>query len=70
MAAPLGDLRTLGMTGSHVTVGAGAGEVVAGGQDRPGGEGHGTVPGRNATLEEQYCLKNLDLIFLPSPTPK
>lgn len=42
MAAPLGDLQTLGMTGSHVTVGAGAGEVVAGGQDRPGGEGHRT----------------------------
>lgn len=42
MAAPLGDLRTLGMTGSHVTAGAGAGEAVAGGQDRPRGEGHRT----------------------------
>lgn len=42
MAAPLGDLRTLGMTGSHVTVGAGAGEAVAGGQDHPRGEGHRT----------------------------
>lgn len=28
------------MTGSHVTAGAGAGEAVAGGQDRPRGEGH------------------------------
>lgn len=30
------------MTGSHVTVGAGAGEAVAGGQDHPRGEGHRT----------------------------
>lgn len=42
MTAPLGDLRTLGMTGSHVTVGAGAGEEVSGGQDLPRGEGHRT----------------------------
>lgn len=41
MAAPLGDLRTLGiLKGSHVTAGSWCWGSCGGGQDRPRGEGH------------------------------